>query len=72
VNLPEAIDTVRSCIVQVRTGGGMGTGFFVNSDAHVITARHVVAAALSHPDPQIHVGMAMLNTRNSQELWNGT
>jgi S1-C subfamily serine protease len=46
VELPEAIEHVRSSVVQIRVSDTIiGSGFFVTEQAHVITAKHVLDAA---------------------------
>jgi hypothetical protein len=59
MNLTEAINNVRPCVVQIRSNlRVLGTGFFVSEDAHVVTANHVIASV----DPaQITVGVASAN-----------
>jgi serine protease Do len=37
-----AIETARNATVFIKTGWGMGSGFIVDADCHVITNRHVV------------------------------
>jgi serine protease Do len=37
-----AIETARNATVFIRTGWGMGSGFIIDADCHVITNRHVV------------------------------
>jgi S1-C subfamily serine protease len=43
MDLPEAIEQIRPSVVQIRIGDAiLGTGFFVDEDAHVVTAKHVI------------------------------
>ena len=37
-----AIETARNATVFIKTGWGMGSGFIIDADCHVITNRHVV------------------------------
>src|SRR5205085_1481297 len=37
-----AIETARNATVFIKTGWGMGSGFIIDGDCHVITNRHVV------------------------------
>ena len=37
-----AIETARNATVFIKTGWGMGSGFMIDADCHVITNRHVV------------------------------
>jgi serine protease Do len=63
MNLPEAIDTARPYVVQIRLGEGhvAGTGFFVHPEGYVITAEHVVG-----DESRVSLGLAQPNTENIQ------
>ena len=37
-----AIETARNATVFIKTGWGLGSGFIIDADCHVITSRHVV------------------------------
>ena len=60
-----AIETARNATVFIKTGWGLGSGFIVDDDCHVITNRHVVesdgarVAANETRDPQFRAGMAI-------------
>ncbi|HEY2590667.1 MAG TPA: hypothetical protein VGI35_03665, partial [Steroidobacteraceae bacterium] len=59
-----AIETARNATVFIKTGWGLGSGFIVDDDCHVITNRHVVesdgarVAANVTRDPQFRAGIA--------------
>jgi serine protease Do len=58
------IEAARSATVLIKTGWGLGAGFIVDEDCHVITNRHVVetdgARVASHfvGDPEVRTRMA--------------
>jgi S1-C subfamily serine protease len=76
-SLPDAIDIVRPCVVQIllRAGGmrrpqPIGTGFIVDNSGLVLTARHVprdgrkAAEAQKMQNIGFTVGLAEANTEN--------
>jgi len=71
MDLPEAIDHIRPSVVQIRLGDAiLGTGFFVDEDAHVITAKHVIdggrgVAQTRGVAPEFAAGMAAPNMQDA-------
>jgi serine protease Do len=59
-----AIEAARNATVFIKTGWGLGSGFIIDEDCHVITNRHVVesdgarVAATVSRDPQLRAGIA--------------
>jgi serine protease Do len=70
MNLSQSIDKLIDSIVQISfespTGRGtLGTGFFINDDGYVLTARHVIADIKSNPGIKLLVGVAYPNIEES-------
>lgn len=60
-----AIEAARSATVFIKTGWGLGSGFIIDEECHVITNRHVVesdgarVAATATRDPQVRARIAL-------------
>lgn len=60
------IETARSAAVFIKTGWGLGSGFIIDADCHVITNRHVVETdgarvannVVQDPDMQARIALA--------------
>lgn len=71
MDLPEAIEQIRPSVVQIRIGDAiLGTGFFVDEDAHVVTAKHVIDGGRGLAQgrglsPEFATGMAAPNMQNA-------
>ncbi len=42
LSLPDVVEEIMKAVVQIKTPGGQGTGFFIRDDGLVITNKHVV------------------------------
>jgi S1-C subfamily serine protease len=71
-SLADMVDAVRNCIVRVEvsfpTATSTGTGFLINTDGVVVTARHVIyPRGISQPPTKIKVEIRM-PTINSEHI----
>jgi serine protease Do len=70
-----AIETARSATVFVKTGWGIGSGFIIDQDCHVITNRHVVetdgarVASRFVDDPETRVRIANAQQQLEAEVY---
>jgi serine protease Do len=68
-SVTDAIGAARSATVFIRTAWGLGSGFIVDADCHVVTNRHVVetdgsrVAANIERTPEIQTGIAVAQQR---------
>lgn len=71
MELPESIEQVRPSVVQIRLQNAiLGTGFFVDEKAHIVTAKHVINSgrklASQHSFPaDFAAGLAAPNLENA-------
>ena len=70
-----AIETARNATVFVKTGWGIGSGFIIDQDCHVITNRHVVetdgtrVASRFVDDPETRVRIANAQQQLEAEIY---
>jgi serine protease Do len=69
-----AVEAARSATVFIRTSWGLGSGFIIDADCHVVTNRHVVetdgakvAANIDH-NPEMQAGIAVTQQRLQNAL----
>jgi serine protease Do len=68
-----AVEAARSATVFIRTAWGLGSGFIIDADCHVVTNRHVVetdgarvAANVDHnPETQVSIAIAQQRLQNA-------
>jgi serine protease Do len=70
-----SVETAQSATVFIRTAWGLGSGFIIDSDCHVVTNRHVVetdgarvAANFEHT-PEAQTSMAAARQRLAAEIY---
>jgi serine protease Do len=74
VNAVNAVEAARRATVFIRTAWGLGSGFIIDADCHVVTNRHVVetdgarvAANIEH-NPEMQAGLAATQQRLQNAL----
>ena len=68
-----AIETARNATVFIKTGWGMGSGFIIDADCHVITNRHVVetdgarvaSKVVDSPEMRAHIAATVQQLRTN-------
>jgi putative serine protease PepD len=70
-SLADMVDTVRNCVVRVEvnfpTGTSIGTGFLINTDGLVVTARHVIyPPGMAQPPSKIRAEIRVPTINSAQ------